>query len=75
VEPIEAMGKLFDPSLHEVMTQMESTEHDENIVMQEYSKGFTLNGRILRSAKVVISKKPTDETPTKKKEESTEGEK
>ena len=75
VEPIEAIGKLFDPSLHEVMTQMESTEHAENTVMQEYSKGFTLNGRILRSAKVVISKKPIDETPTPQKEESVEGEK
>jgi molecular chaperone GrpE len=75
VEPIEAMGKLFDPSLHEVMTQMESTEHAENTVMQEYSKGFTLNGRILRSAKVVISKKPADKTPTPQKEESVEGEK
>ena len=75
VEPIEAMGKLFDPSLHEVMTQMESTEHAENTVMQEYSKGFTLNGRILRSAKVVISKKPADETPPPPKEESVEGEK
>ena len=75
VEPIEAMGKIFDPSLHEVMTQMESEEHDEDTVLQEYSKGFTLNGRILRSAKVVISKKPADETPTQKKEESVEGEK
>ena len=75
VEPIEAMGKIFDPSLHEVMTQMESEEHDENTVLQEYSKGFTLNGRILRSAKVVISKKPVKETPTPIKEESVEDEK
>ena len=67
VEPIEAMGKPFDPSLHEVMTQMESEEHDENIVMQEYSKGYTLNGRILRSAKVVISKKPEKPTPKEDK--------
>jgi molecular chaperone GrpE len=64
VESVEAMGKPFDPGLHEVMTQLESEEHDENIVMQEYSKGYTLNGRILRSAKVVIAKKP--EKPTKK---------
>ena len=75
VEPIEAMGKIFDPSLHEVMTQMESEEHDENTVLQEYSKGFTLNGRILRSAKVVISKKPVKETPTPIKKESVEDEK
>ena len=75
VEPIEAMGKIFDPSLHEVMTQMESEEHDEDTVLQEYSKGFTLNGRILRSAKVVTSKKPIKETPPPIKEESIEDEK
>jgi molecular chaperone GrpE len=75
VEPIEAMGKPFDPSLHEVMTQMESEEHDENIVMQEYSKGYTLNGRILRSAKVVISKKPEKPTPKEDKKKSAEEEK
>ena len=73
VEAIEAMGKPFDPSLHEVMTQMESEEHDENTVIQEYSKGFTLNGRLLRSAKVVTSKKPAKESP--KQEESVESEK
>jgi molecular chaperone GrpE len=61
VEPIEAMGKPFDPNLHEVMTQLESDEHDENTVIQEYSKGYTLNGRILHSAKVVISKKSEKE--------------
>ncbi len=74
VEPVEAMGKPFDPSLHEVMTQQESEEHDENTVIQEYSKGFTLNGRILRPAKVVISKKPAEETPVAK-EENAEDEK
>lgn len=63
VEPIEAMGKPFDPNLHEIMTQMESEEHDEDTVTQEYSKGYTLNGRILRSAKVVTAKKPAKETP------------
>ena len=72
VEPVEAIGKPFDPSLHEVMTQLESEEHEENTVMQEYSTGYTLNGRILRSAKVVISKKPTEETPSPKEEESIE---
>ena len=75
VEPIEAMGKTFDPSLHEVMTQMESEEHDEDTVLQEYSKGFTLNGRILRSAKVVTSKKPIKETPPPIEEESIKDEK
>ena len=60
VEGIEALGKPFDPNLHEVLNQQESEEHEENTVIEEYSKGFTLNGRILRSAKVVISKKPAE---------------
>ena len=60
VEVIEALGKPFDPNLHEVLNQQESEEHEENTVIEEYSKGFTLNGRILRSAKVVISKKPAE---------------
>ena len=72
VEPVEATGKPFDPSLHEVMTQLESEEHEENTVIQEYSTGYTLNGRILRSAKVVISKKPAEEIPPPKEEESIE---
>ena len=65
VEPIEAIGKDFDPTLHEVLNQQESEEHEENTVIEEYSKGYTLNGRILRPAKVVISKKPAE-----KKEDS-----
>ena len=71
VEPIEALGKPFDPNLHEVMTQQESADHDENTVIQEYSKGYTLNGRILQSAKVVTAKKPVK----KKKKDSVEEEK
>ena len=65
VEPIEAIEKAFDPTLHEVLNQQESEEHEENTVIEEYSKGYTLNGRILRPAKVVISKKPDE-----KKEDS-----
>ena len=65
VESIEAIGTDFDPTLHEVLNQQESEEHEENTVIEEYSKGYTLNGRILRPAKVVISKKPAE-----KKEDS-----
>ena len=65
VEAIEALGKPFDPNLHEVLNQQESEEHEENTVIEEYSKGFTLNGRILRSAKVVISKKPAEKEEDK----------
>ena len=65
VEPIEALEKPFNPNLHEVVNQQESEEHEENTVIEEYSKGYTLNGRILRSAKVVISKKPAEKKEDK----------
>ncbi len=59
VELIESLGKKFDPSIHEVLCQVESEEHEENTITEEFSKGYQLNGRILRPAKVVISKAPT----------------
>ena len=58
VEPIEATGKPFDPNLHEALCRIETHDHEENTVTEEYSKGYTLNGRILRPAKVVVAKAP-----------------
>lgn len=60
VEPIQAVGEPFDPSIHEVLSQMESSDHDENTVIEEYSKGYRMNGRVLLPARVVTSKKPQD---------------
>ncbi|MFQ5672807.1 MAG: nucleotide exchange factor GrpE [Nitrospinales bacterium] len=63
VEPIPTVGKKFDPAVHEALSQVESDEHEENTVVQEFSKGFFMNGRVLRPAKVVISKKPAKSKP------------
>jgi molecular chaperone GrpE len=63
VQSIEALGKKFDPNLHEVMCQVESEEHEENIITEEYSKGYQLSGRILRPSKVVVAKTPEKKTP------------
>ncbi|NIP99665.1 MAG: nucleotide exchange factor GrpE [Nitrospinaceae bacterium] len=66
VEPICAKGEPFDPSVHECLSQIESDDHDENTVIEEYSKGYRMNGRVLLPAKVVTSRKPA----AKKAEES-----
>ncbi len=63
VETIQAIGKPFDPSIHEVLSQIESPDHDENTVIEEYSKGYRLNGRVLLPARVVTSKKPQSKEP------------
>ncbi len=58
VKPIPSVGEKFDPKIHEALSQIESADEEENTVLQEFSKGFYLNDRVLRPAKVVISKKP-----------------
>ncbi len=56
VNPVEAQGKPFDPSIHEAVMQQESEEVPENTVLTEFQRGYTLHERILRPAMVVVSK-------------------
>ena len=58
VEAIEAAGKDFDPNFHEAMLQVESPEHKANEVVEEFEKGYLLNGRLLRPAKVSVCRCP-----------------
>ena len=68
----KAIGELFDPSIHEVLSQIESPDHEENIVIEEYSKGYSMNGRVLIPSRVVIAKKPAKIEPDDKDKASTE---
>lgn len=54
--PIEALGKIFDPNLHEALSQMVAEGKKEGEVVMEYQKGYLLNGRLLRPSKVVVAK-------------------
>ena len=69
VEPIKAIGEKFDPMVHEALTSEESNDHEENTIISEFVKGYTINNRVLRPAQVVISKKPSIESEKKPDEE------
>lgn len=56
VEQIDPHGEPFDPQYHEAMTQVANPEMDPNTVMDVMQKGYTLNGRLVRPAMVVVSK-------------------
>lgn len=56
VEVMAAMGKPFDPEFHESLGALE-TDGPENVVVDEVQRGYVLNGRVLRPAKVKISVK------------------
>jgi molecular chaperone GrpE len=53
---IEALGEQFDPNFHEAISQQEVEGEEEDKIVQEFQKGYMLNGRLLRASKVVISK-------------------
>lgn len=57
VKPIEAEGKIFDPHLHEALMQIEDKNLPEHTVVEELQKGYLLNDRVIRTAKVKVSKK------------------
>ncbi len=60
VEQIKAPGEKFDPALHEAMMQKTEPEKDDNIVLEEFQKGYKLNGRVIRPSKVVVNKLTED---------------
>ena len=53
---MEVVGKDFDPDLHEAITQMEAGEEMKGKVVAEIQKGYYLNDKIIRFAKVVVGK-------------------
>jgi len=57
VERINAVGKDFDPHLHEALTQMPSDEAEGTVIAQHVA-GYTLHGRLIRPAKVLVSSGP-----------------
>jgi molecular chaperone GrpE len=76
VEPIESLNEKFDPERHEAMLRRSEPDKENDIVLEEFQKGYTLNGRILRPSRVAINKVPAGENrpePQTKEEASNQG--
>jgi molecular chaperone GrpE len=56
IEPVDPQGEPFDPQLHQAMSQVESPDVEPNTVIAVMQKGYTLNGRLVRPAMVMVSK-------------------
>ena len=57
VTPIEALGEIFDPQLHEAISVKEDLSLDDNTIIAEIRKGYILQNRVIRPSLVEISKK------------------
>jgi molecular chaperone GrpE len=58
---IEAIGKPFDPTYHHAMSQVRRDDVGDNIVVEEFRKGYLLGDKVLRPSLVVVSKKTNNE--------------
>ncbi|MHC4192761.1 MAG: nucleotide exchange factor GrpE [Planctomycetota bacterium] len=72
VEQIEALSEMFDPALHEAMTQRAEADREDNVVLEEFQKGYKLNGRVIRPSKVIVNKLPSEEAGGQAEDEDTQ---
>jgi len=56
VEALDPLGEPFDPNLHEALSMIENPDLEPNSVMTVIQKGYRLNERLVRPAKVMVSK-------------------
>jgi len=56
VESVDPKGLPFDPEFHQAMSMLEMPEEVPNTVVDVFQKGYTLNGRLVRPAMVVVAK-------------------
>ena len=61
VTPIDALGEIFDPKLHEAISIIEDSTLEENTITKELRKGYISHNRVIRPALVEISKKTNSE--------------
>ena len=61
VEQMKTLGETFNPALHEAMMRKTEPEKQDNIVLEEFQKGYMLNGRAIRPSKVVVNKLDTEQ--------------
>jgi molecular chaperone GrpE len=56
LESIESTGQEFDPDKHDALMQMEAENVESGQVLDEHLKGYTLNGKVIRHAQVIVAK-------------------
>ncbi len=74
VTRFSSLGKPFDPSLHDAIQQVETSEHPPGAVALEFASGYTLGARLLRPAMVGVAKAPTNGSGESGGDTSSDGE-
>lgn len=60
IEPIKAEGEKFDPNKHQALMKVESDDHRHNEITEEFERGYTYKGKVLKPSKVKVNIKPSN---------------
>jgi len=55
VHEIEAVGKAFDPNLHNAVMHIDDENFEENVVVEQFMKGYEMKGRVIRHSMVKVA--------------------
>ncbi|HXU47868.1 MAG TPA: nucleotide exchange factor GrpE [Candidatus Binatia bacterium] len=55
LEPIASAGETFDPHIHHAVEMVESDEHEDHAILDEYQRGYNFRGKMLRPAMVKVA--------------------
>ena len=69
IEQMKTLGQSFDPTSHSAMMRKSEPDKEDNIVLEEFQKGYKLNGRVIRPSKVVVNKLSLEQPPTEEEQE------
>jgi molecular chaperone GrpE len=74
IKPFKAEGEPFDPAMHDAMMQVETADVPENMVVQVFQDGYLYHEKVLRHAKVGVSKRPSGAGTAAAAEQADDGE-
>lgn len=69
LKEIKALDEQFDPMYHEAVMQKEVDDRDDDVVIEEVQKGYFLNDRVLRPAKVIVAKRKIEKDDDRKRKD------
>ncbi len=72
VTQVSSVGEVFDPARHQAVGQVEAPNVPENVIVDEYQKGYFLHDRILRPAMVTVAKAKPDAGEAQQSKEGAE---
>lgn len=58
LEPIDSVGQAFDPHMHQAIDKVETTDHEDHTILEEYQRGYNFKGKLLRPAMVKVAVRP-----------------